>query len=47
MFPKYSLDKPDMLFEMLINDITDVFTNTEFMMFKSVLEENGIPKRKC
>lgn len=38
----YGSDKPDMRFEMKINNITDVFKNTNFMMFKSVLEENGI-----
>lgn len=38
----YGSDKPDMRFEMKINNITNVFKNTDFMMFKSVLEENGI-----
>ncbi len=38
----YGSDKPDMRFEMKINNITNVFKNTDFMMFRSVLEENGI-----
>jgi len=38
----YGSDKPDMRFEMKINNITNIFKNTDFMMFKSVLEENGI-----
>lgn len=38
----YGSDKPDMRFEMKINNITSIFKNTDFMMFKSVLEENGI-----
>ena len=38
----YGSDKPDMRFDMLINDITDIFKDTEFMMFKSVIEDNGI-----
>ncbi len=38
----YGSDKPDMRFDMLINDITDIFNNTEFMMFKSVIEDKGI-----
>jgi len=38
----YGSDKPDMRFDMKINNITNIFKNTDFMMFKSVLEENGI-----
>ncbi len=38
----YGSDKPDLRFDMKINDITDIFENTNFMVFKNVLEENGI-----
>ena len=39
---KYGSDKPDMRFEMLIEDITSIFSKTEFMMFKSVIDNDGI-----
>lgn len=39
---KYGSDKPDLRFDMLINDITDVFKNTEFTVFKNVIDNNGI-----
>ena len=38
----YGSDKPDLRFEMTIKDITDVFNKTEFKVFKSVIDENGI-----
>ncbi len=38
----YGSDKPDLRFEMTIKDITEVFKNTEFTVFKNVIEENGI-----
>ena len=38
----YGTDKPDLRYEMLINDITDIFKNTEFSVFKNVIEEKGI-----
>ena len=39
---KYGSDKPDLRFGMEINDITEVFKDTEFTVFKNVIEENGI-----
>ena len=39
---KYGSDKPDLRFDMPINDITDVFKNTEFTVFKNVIDNNGI-----
>ncbi len=39
---KYGTDKPDLRYEMLINDITEIFKDTEFSVFKKVLEEKGI-----
>ena len=38
---KYGTDKPDTRFEMLLNNITDVFNNTEFQLFKGIVETNG------
>ena len=38
----YGSDKPDLRFDMKINDITSVFNNTEFKIFKDVIESNGI-----
>ena len=38
----YGTDKPDIRYEMLINDITEVFKDTEFSVFKKVLDEKGI-----
>ncbi len=39
---KYGSDKPDLRFKMEIEDITDIFKNTEFTIFKNVIETNGI-----
>lgn len=38
----YGSDKPDLRFDMKINNISGIFSNTEFTVFKKVLEENGI-----
>ena len=38
----YGSDKPDLRFEMVIEDITDVFNNTEIVPFKNTLENNGV-----
>jgi aspartyl-tRNA synthetase len=38
----YGSDKPDLRFEMEIQDITNIFKNTEFTVFKNVIEEKGI-----
>ena len=38
----YGSDKPDTRFEMLLNNITDIFKNSEFVVFKSVIESNGV-----
>jgi len=39
---KYGSDKPDLRFKMEIQDITDCFRNTDFGVFKSVIENKGI-----
>ena len=38
----YGTDKPDLRYEMLIQDISDIFETTEFTVFKGVLNEDGI-----
>ena len=38
----YGSDKPDLRFDMKINDITDIFNNTEIPFFKSVINDNCI-----
>ena len=39
---KYGSDKPDLRFGMEIQDISEIFTNTEFTVFKNVLDNKGI-----
>ena len=39
---KYGSDKPDLRFDMPIINITDIFKNTEFQVFKNVINENCI-----
>ena len=39
---RYGSDKPDTRFEMELNDISNIFSNTEFTIFKNILEEKGI-----
>jgi aspartyl-tRNA synthetase len=38
----YGSDKPDLRFDMVINDISNIFKNTEFTVFKNILDDNGI-----
>lgn len=39
---KYGSDKPDLRFNLEIQDITEIFKNTEFSMFRNVIENKGI-----
>ena len=39
---KYGSDKPDLRFEMEIQDISDVFKNTDISFFKENLDNNGV-----
>jgi aspartyl-tRNA synthetase len=39
---KYGSDKPDLRFDMPINDITNIFKDTEINFLKSVIDNNGI-----
>lgn len=38
----YGSDKPDLRFDMKINDITNIFINTEFTIFRNILKNKGI-----
>ena len=38
----YGSDKPDLRFDMKIKDITDIFKNTDFEVFKKVISDKGI-----
>ena len=38
----YGSDKPDLRFDMHIEDITNIFTDTKCELFKNVLDNNGI-----
>ena len=39
---KYGSDKPDLRFGMEINDITNIFNNTEFTIFKNIIADGGV-----
>lgn len=39
---RYGSDKPDTRYEMEIQDITDVFNNTDFEIFKNIIADKGI-----
>ncbi len=38
----YGSDKPDTRFEMLINDITEVFEKSDFEVFKNIISDGGV-----
>jgi aspartyl-tRNA synthetase len=40
----YGTDKPDLRFDMKFVDLTDVFKNSDFTVFKSVVDKGGIIK---
>lgn len=40
----YGSDKPDLRFDMQLQNISDIFQNTEFQVFKTILNENGMIK---
>ncbi len=39
---RYGSDKPDLRFDMQIEDLTSIFKNTEFTIFKNVIENKGV-----
>ena len=38
----YGSDKPDLRFDLVINDITNIFKNSDFKIFKDVINNGGI-----
>src|SRR3990167_4641542 len=40
-FREYGSDKPDLRFDLKLNDLTELFKNTELKFLKSVLEDGG------
>lgn len=44
---KYGTDKPDLRFGMELTELTDIFHNTQFSVFKSVIEQGGVIKAIC
>jgi aspartyl-tRNA synthetase len=44
---KYGTDKPDIRFGMELKDISDIAADTDFQVFRSVLDENGKVKGIC
>ena len=43
----YGTDKPDLRFGLPLKDLTDVFTETEFAVFRSAIAGGGIVKGMC
>lgn len=41
---RYGTDKPDLRFGMELNDVSDLFSASEFMVFKSTLQNGGVIK---
>ncbi len=41
-FDRYGSDKPDLRFDLPIQDVTSIFTNTDFQVFKGTIENKGI-----
>jgi len=39
---KYGSDKPDMRFDLTIDDVSDLFSDSEFEVFREVLEKQGV-----
>lgn len=39
---RFGSDKPDTRFGMELNDVTDIFENTDFSIFKTIISEKGI-----
>src|SRR6185437_13753014 len=38
---RYGSDKPDLRFELELQQVNDVFAGTDFVVFKSVIDANG------
>ncbi len=44
---KYGSDKPDLRFDMLEHNVTEIFKNSSFSVFKNCVDENGVIKAIC
>ena len=44
---KYGSDKPDLRFGMLQHNVTELFKNSEFSVFKNAIENGGVIKAIC
>jgi aspartyl-tRNA synthetase len=44
---KYGCDKPDIRYELFLKDLTEIVKESEFGVFKSAIESNGIVKGLC
>lgn len=41
---KYGSDKPDLRYELYLNDLTDIFVDSEFSVFKDTISNKGVVK---
>ena len=44
---KYGIDRPDIRFEMLLHDVSDIVKDTDFKVFTGAIESGGIVKLIC
>jgi aspartyl-tRNA synthetase len=44
---KYGIDRPDIRFEMLLHDVSDIVAATDFKVFTGAIESGGIVKLIC
>lgn len=40
----YGSDKPDLRYDLILNDLSDIFKNSEFSVFKDAIANNGVVK---
>ena len=44
---RYGIDRPDMRFEMLLSDVSDIVGSTDFKVFTGAIERGGVVKGLC
>jgi aspartyl-tRNA synthetase len=44
---RYGTDKPDLRFELEIEDVSDLFAATEFRLFRQIVEQGGVVRALC
>ena len=44
---RFGTDRPDLRFDMEIKDVTDIVKNTNYSIFRSIVDKNGIVKGFC